>query len=110
MARYIMAENKEYDISRQVLRSGTSIGANIAEAVVSFSKSDFAFKMDIALKEANETSYWLHIINGIGLITDEQYVSLESDCNELISILVSINKTTQNNLKKENVKKQVKTE
>jgi four helix bundle protein len=80
-------------IFKQILRSGTSIGANISEAQSSPSKKDFINKLTIALKEAKETEYWLNL-----LITENEFSSLNSDCKEIIKILVSIIKTSEENL------------
>ncbi|MBR5029700.1 MAG: four helix bundle protein [Muribaculaceae bacterium] len=91
---YQFLKGKNIDIiGKQVLRSGTSIGANVAESVFSESKVDFKHKLFIALKEANETLYWLELLHSGNYISDKQYHSLEKDCSELISILLSIIKT-----------------
>jgi four helix bundle protein len=92
-----MQSDKEFVISRQVLKSGTSIGANVAEAVEAQSKKDFLSKMNIALKEANETRYWLRLIkfSDIGEYDVESYLTKN---NELIKILSSIVKTTKKSL------------
>ena len=93
---YLCNEKKEYVLSKQVLRSGTSIGANVHEAVRGQSKPDFYSKMNIALKEAGETEYWIDLLHEAGFITDKQYQSLSSDCEELIKILVAITKAQKN--------------
>lgn len=91
---YKFLKDKDVDVlRRQVLRSGTSIGANIAEADFSESKSDFKHKISIALKEANETLYWLKLLYKGDYITDNQYDSIKKDCSEIIAILLSITKT-----------------
>lgn len=90
---------KEYVISKQLLKSGTSVGANIEEANAGISKKEFAHKMSIASKEARETLYWLRLLNESKLV--ELDVSIELDkINELIKMLTSIVKTTQENLNK----------
>lgn len=90
---------KEYVISKQLLKSGTSVGANIEEANAGISKKEFAHKMSIASKEARETLYWLRLLNESKLV--ELDVSIELDkINELIKLLTSIVKTTQENLNK----------
>ena len=90
---------KEYVISKQLLRSGTSVGANIEEANAGISKKEFAHKMSIASKEARETLYWLRLLNESKLV--ELDVSIElNKINELIKMLTSIVKTTQENLNK----------
>ena len=91
--KVMTAERKEYVLSKQLLRSGTSIGANVAEAEMGQSKADFYAKMSIALKEANETYYWLRLLHETDYLHDNEYDSLASDVRELISLLVSILKT-----------------
>lgn len=85
-----LIDKKAFEIGKQILRCGTSIGANVAEAEYSESDSDFIHKLAIALKEANETEYWLDLLWRSGLITLQQYESLNEDCIELIKILKSI--------------------
>ena len=93
-------ENHEYVLSKQVLRSGTSIGANIREAKRAQSSPDFYSKLTISLKEADETQYWLELLHKTGYISDESFNSFNSDCEELIRLLVSITKTIQNKMVK----------
>ena len=93
LCRIIADRNKEYVLSKQLLRSGTSIGANISEAEKGQSKADFYAKMNIALKEANETHYWLRLLHETEYLTDKEFDSMEKDIKEIISILVSICKT-----------------
>lgn len=95
--KYLQNEKNEFIMSKQILRSGTSIGANIAEAVRAESKPDFYHKLNIALKEASETEYWLDLLFFGEYIDKESYESISNDCNELISLLVAITKT-QNNI------------
>ena len=86
-----LSENKhEYILSKQILRSGTSIGANVAEAQRGQSKADFSAKMAIALKEANETEYWLRLLHASDYMNEAEFQSMSQDANELISILVAI--------------------
>ena len=92
--KYLQFEKKEYVIAKQLLRSGTSIGANVAEAQRAQTMADFNAKMNIALKEANETSYWIRLLHRTDYITNESFVSIEKDVDEIISILVSICKQT----------------
>ena len=87
-------KKKEYVLSKQLLRCGTSIGANVAEAQKAQSKADFNAKMNIALKEANETFYWLRLMHRTDYISDEAFQSMEKDISEIVSILVSICKQT----------------
>ncbi len=91
----ILIEKKEYVLSKQILRSGTSIGANIHEAVASVSKRDFIHKLGISLKEARETLYWLNLLKDSEYITREKFLELSNYCNELIKILNSIILTTK---------------
>ena len=92
--KYLIREHKEYVISKQLLRCGTSIGANVAEAQRGQSKADFAAKMNIALKEANETEYWLKLLYRTEFINKEQYDSINSDIQELLGILTAICRTS----------------
>ncbi len=89
---------KEYVMSKQVLRSGTSIGANVKEALRGQSKADFRAKMNIALKEASETEYWLELLHESDYITEEQFQSIIADNIEIIKILTSIVKNADNNV------------
>ncbi|MCF6222655.1 MAG: four helix bundle protein [Flavobacteriaceae bacterium] len=95
--KFLNYEKKEYVMSRQILKSGTSIGANVEEAQAAISKRDFISKISIASKEARETHYWLR------LLKDSNYLTLKNDllleeCEELKRILISIVKTSQENL------------
>lgn len=93
--KYLISEKKEYIMSKQFLRCGTSIGANVSEARHGQSKADFRAKMSIALKEASETYYWLKLLKATDYLTDKEFESLEADVKELIAILVTICKNTQ---------------
>lgn len=95
--KYLISEKKEYVMSRQILKSGTSIGANVKEGEFAQSTSDFISKMSIALKEAGETEYWLELLYETDYITVAQYDSLKSDCKELIKLLTSIIKSAKSN-------------
>ena len=99
-----LRENKEFVMSKQILKSGTSIGALVREAEFAQSKLDFINKLSIALKEANETTYWLSLLNDTNYIEEKLFDSLQKDCKELISILVSIIKTTKKNILHEEMK------
>ena len=90
--QWLCEEKHEYVMSKQVLRSGTSIGANVAEGVRAQTKPDFYAKMSIALKEASETSYWLDIIHATDYLPDEMFNNLNDKCEELLSILTAITK------------------
>lgn len=95
LARYLQSERKEFVLSRQVLRSGTAIGALVREAEHAESKADFIHKMSIALKEANETLYWLELFYQSDYITDQSFASIQPDSEELVKLLVSIVKTSK---------------
>ena len=90
-----LTEHNEYVLSKQLLRSGTSIGANCRESKNAQSRLDFVNKLNIALKEADETSYWLELLHEGGFIEDNSYNSIYNDCTELIKLLTSIIKTTK---------------
>ena len=98
---YLTTEKGEYILSKQMLRSGTSIGANIRESRNAQSRADFANKLQIALKEADETAYWIDLIFDSGFIDDKIYKSMQADINELISILTSSIKTVKYNGRKQ---------
>ena len=91
--KYLDANHKIGVVSTQILKSGTSIGANVKEAIRAQSKSDFNAKLNISLKEASETEYWLELLYESEYITKEQFESIYSDCQELLRILTSITKT-----------------
>ena len=95
LCKYLQQEKREYVLSKQLLRSGTSIGANVAEAKQGQSRADFASKASIALKEATETDYWLRLLHGADYLTDDEFDSIIADCRELEKILTSIIKTTK---------------
>lgn len=90
LCRSLISDMREYTLTDQIKRSGTSIGANIAEAEFAFSKAEFYAKMSIALKGARETSYWLKLLWKTEYISDAQYKEYDNNCEELIRILVSI--------------------
>ena len=91
--KYICEEKKEYVLSRQLLRSGTSIGANLAESECAMSENDFLAKIYIALKECNETLYWLELLFETEYLNKKQYESIEADCQEIKKILMATTKT-----------------
>ncbi|MDT3740180.1 MAG: four helix bundle protein [Candidatus Kapabacteria bacterium] len=88
--KFLVAEKKEYVISKQILRSGTSIGANINEAQSAESKMDFVHKLSISAKESRETEYWLKLLNETDYIDKISFDSICSECNELLKIINSI--------------------
>ena len=97
--QYLVSDKKEFVISKQILRSGTSIGANVREGEHAESKADFIHKLNIALKEANETKHWLDILFETVYLEKKLYDSLNFDIKELLKLLISIIKTTKTNLK-----------
>jgi four helix bundle protein len=92
-----LQEDKEFILSKQFLRSGTSIGANVMEALRANSRKDFLFKMNIALKEANETEYWIKLLIDTGYLKGDSYIKLISDCKEICRILNAIVRSTREN-------------
>ena len=88
-------EKKEFVLSKQLLRSGTAVGALIREAEFGQSLADFRSKMSIALKEANETDYWLNLLKDTGYLNEKMFQSISEDCIELIKMLISTVKTTK---------------
>ncbi|MCJ8165198.1 four helix bundle protein [Pontibacter sp. E15-1] len=95
MYQHLSADKKEFILSKQVLRSGTSIGANVQEATGGQSTSDFIHKLSIARKEARETAYWLQLLHDTGYLEAKQFESTHADCQGLIKILNSIILTSQ---------------
>ena len=94
--KYLQREKKEYSLSKQLLRCGTSIGANVAEAQYGHSKADFHSKMRIALKEAGEANHWIQLLYTTQYLTKREYESLNKDLTEILKILAAICKTTAN--------------
>lgn len=99
LSRYLGDEKKEYVPSKQVLRSATSIGANVEESCQAESKADFVHKLSIADKEAFETNYWLRLLRDSGILEEKFAQSLLIDCDELQKLLVSSIKTSKERLK-----------
>ncbi|MCL5991053.1 MAG: four helix bundle protein [Bacteroidetes bacterium] len=98
--QYLYKEKKEIVLSKQILRCGMSIGALVREAEFGQSRADFTSKMSIALKKANETDYWLSLLNDTNYLNEKEYNSLDRDNTEVIKILISTIKTSKKNLKK----------
>ena len=94
LCEYLRKSKKEYTLSKQLLRAGTSIGANIAEAQQAQSRADFSSKINIALKEAVETNYWLRLLNATDILSQREFQSIIADCCELEKMLTAIVKTT----------------
>lgn len=95
LAKYLQVEKHEFVLSKQLLRSGTAIGALVREAEHAQSRADFISKMTIALKEANETDYWLDLLHQSDYLSRDSYSSIQPDIEELIKLLVSIVKTSK---------------
>ena len=95
LCKHLRSTKKEYTLSKQLLRSGTSIGANVAEARQAQSKADFISKMNIALKEAVETNYWLRLLQASEYLSDTEFTSIYSDCQEIEKMLSAIIKTSK---------------
>ena len=95
LSQFLVTEHKEFVLSKQILRSGTAIGALVREAEYGISRADFRNKMSIAWKEANETEYWLSMLKDTDYITEKMFRSLSVDCVELIKILIATVKTTR---------------
>ena len=93
--RHLRDKKRESVMSKQLLRSGTSIGANVREGLYAQSRKDFISKLNIALKEAGETDYWLDVIHSAEYFTDDEFNSLKADNDELLRLLTSIIKTTK---------------
>ncbi len=89
LGRYLQETQKEFILSKQVIWSGTSIGANLAEAQYAASKNDFVNKLRISLKECSETMFWLELLEENGYLGDSEFLSLKDDCRELLKLLVS---------------------
>jgi len=98
--KHLSQEKKEFVLSKQMLRSGTAIGALIKEAEHAQSKADFLNKMNVALKEANETEYWLMLMKDTEYLNETEFQSLKKDCSEILKLLISIVKSTKTSLKK----------
>lgn len=97
MYQFLTNEKKEYVISKQLLRSGTAIGALVCEAEQAESKADFIHKLSVALKEANETEYWIELLHQSNFIEDTAFLSVSSNLTELLKLLISIIKSSKSN-------------
>jgi four helix bundle protein len=93
--RYLVNEHNEFVLSRQVMRSGTAIGALVREARFAQSRKDFIHKLSIALKEANETDYWIDLLHDTQYLSSRMYDDIKKDIDELVRLLVSIVKTSK---------------
>lgn len=99
MVAYLRETKKEHVLTKQVLRSGTAIGALVREAEFAQSEADFINKLSIALKEANETDYWLQLLHDTEYMDDEAFSSIEDDCRELVALLVASINTMKRKLR-----------
>jgi four helix bundle protein len=95
--QFLVEQKREYVLSKQLLRSGTSIGANIREAEHAESRADFIHKLSISLKEANESDYWIELLYKGGYLDNIQYQSMQTDLTSILKLLVSILKSTKSN-------------
>ena len=95
LEKYLKEEKREYTLSKQLLRSGTSIGANIRESIYAQSKADFISKMSIALKESSETEYWLELLHESGYLNDDEYESIYDDNSKISATLINIIKKSK---------------
>ena len=95
--KYLVSEKQEYTLSKQVLRSGTSIGANVRESLRAQSRADFISKQNIALKEADETCYWLELLHETDFITDNEFENIYAEAKEIVKLLFSNIKTSKSN-------------
>ena len=100
MVKYIKCSPKEYGMINQIFRSGTAIGALVSEATFAQSPADFINKLSIALKECNETLYWLNILKDTEYLTELEFESINNDCQELLALLIASIKTTKQNTEK----------
>ena len=99
LCRHLCEEKREFILSKQLLRAGTSIGANVAEAQQAQSRPDFIAKLCIALKEAGETNYWLRLLRATDYLTENEYQSIIADCAEVEKLLTSIIKSTKSSVR-----------
>lgn len=96
LVQFLNREKKEYILSKQIMRSGTAIGALVSEAKYAQSRADFLHKLTVGLKEANETLYWINLLHDTGYLSKKMHASLHHDSNEIVSLLISITKTLKN--------------
>ena len=97
--KYLEENKNEHVMSKQLLRSGTSVGANVSEAQMGQTRADFFAKIAIALKEAYESYYWIRLLHATDYLADKEFFSLESDVKEIIAILIAISNTKNKNKK-----------
>lgn len=99
LVKYLKKDKSEHILSKQILRCGTSIGANVEEAIGGFSKSHFIFKINLAYKESRETMYWIKLLHETEYLDEKSFNSLKNDLEEISKILYSIIKSVKNNNK-----------
>ena len=100
LSKFLREQKQDYVLSKQILRSGTAIGALVRESEFAQSQADFINKLSVSLKEANETDYWLNLLKDSGYIDEKSFLSMEDDCGDLIALLISSIKTVKNNIMK----------
>ena len=98
MTKFLRENKQEFILSKQILRSGTAIGALVRESEFAQSRPNFINKLSVSLKEANETDYWLNLLKDSDYIANNSFDSIDSDCGELIALLISSIKTVKNNM------------
>ena len=99
MYKYLCEEKREYVLAKQILRSGTSIGANLSEAQYAVSRKEFLFKTTISLKECAETEYWLDLLRDTNILSQAEYDDLIKECKDILHILISVVRTTKQKMK-----------
>lgn len=102
MVKYLQSEKKEYVLSKQLLRSGTSIGANVREALNGFSTADFIYKLNLSQKETDESIYWIELLFETDFISEKEYLSIKKDAESILKIIRSIILTSKQNTKRPN--------
>jgi conserved hypothetical protein TIGR02436 len=107
LAKFLRENYHEYDLASQILKSGTSIGANVREALRGQSRADFRAKMNISLREANETQYWIELLRRAGYLSEGEHQSIFNDCTSLCKLLMSIVKSTSQSIENDKNKKSI---
>ncbi len=107
LAKFLRLNYHEYDLASQILKSGTSIGANVREALRGQSRADFRAKMNISLREANETQYWIELLRRAGYLSEGEHQSIFNDCTSLCKLLMSIVKSTSQSIENDKNKKSI---
>ncbi|MBP7768159.1 MAG: four helix bundle protein [Prevotella sp.] len=107
LAKFLRENYHEYDLASQILKSGTSIGANVREALRGQSRADFRAKMNISLREANETQYWIELLRRVGYLSEGEHQSIFNDCTSLCKLLMSIVKSTSQSIENDKNKKPI---